>query len=427
MTEVSSNGFKFAIDSKSKSATIKDIVVLPTNSNEMRFPSSVEYNGKTLPVVGFAEDIPVPSFNSKKYDLFIPSTIKNLPHSSDFHYMINSIHVDDDHPTLVLCDGFLLDKDRKTLFVAPRTERVVVPANVSYISEYAFYSSVIKAVEFDKECQITNLPDCFGPYIEKISCPDSLSSFGTSLANKYKITSITFHNNPHFVTDNHIIYTNDHKRAVYCLRDYEGPIALHDATEIISASLFYNTKITDVTIPSSLKVIEPNAFKETVITSFVAPPTLESIGQGAFQKCSNLEKVEIKDTKLQEVSDWIFSECTKLKEIEVPDQITKIGIGAFAYSGLRTIDLSHTKVESLEDMAFEECLDFQSIQLPETVESIKSQCFDGCLNFGGLELETLPKLKEIGQDAFSGTQIQVQDVKQEMPTQGPNGEECNVA
>jgi hypothetical protein len=79
-----------------------------------------------------------------------------------------------------------------------------------------------------------------------------------------------------------------------------------------------DTKLTSVTIPTTVKTIGDSAFSGcTKLTSIVIPKNVTSIGKQAFYKCSKLKKVTIKSTKLTKIGSKAFTSIAKKATITV--------------------------------------------------------------------------------------------------------------
>jgi len=222
----------------------------------------------------------------------------------------------------------------------------------------------------------------------------------------------------------------------------------------------------DITIPESVTVngttytvtgIGENAFYQTEITSLKMPSTIRYIGKEAIEYCYKLTKVELSEN-LKEIGEWAFFADSLLTDITLPSKVTTIGRDAFdscdglqklnipasvSYIGdgalsecqnLTTIDVDadnkyyqfkdgvlynkegnilHTylitnkassftipeNIDSISDYAFYACLNLKSVTINSNITSLPLGAFGGCEN---LEQVKLPKtIKYIGFSAFS--------------------------
>ncbi len=131
-------------------------------------------------------------------------------------------------------------------------------------------------------------------------------------------------------------------------------------TKINDNAFLYNTLISYVEIPATVKNIGSNAFygckelKEVVMLGDV-----ESIGAHAFYGCTMLMSVDMsKVSSLKEISRNGFSGCYNLKTITIPNGVEKI-----------------------EDRAFFDCISLTSVVIPASVTSISDLAFKNCTGF----------------------------------------------
>ena len=204
------------------------------------------------------------------------------------------------------------------------------------------------------------------------------------------------------------------------------------------------TKITEITIPNSVKEIGLEAFSGctslsninlgnvericdqsfkncTSLTSIKLPKTLNKGASGApFSGCENLKNIELEEG-MTVVPDYVCA-STPITEITIPNSVKEIGLWAFSgCTSLSNINLGN--VERICDQSFKNCTSLTSIKLPKTLNKGASGApFSGCENLKNIELEegmtvvpdyvcastpiteiTIPNsVKEIGLWAFSG-------------------------
>lgn len=94
--------------------------------------------------------------------------------------------------------------------------------------------------------------------------------------------------------------------------------------------------MTEVCLPSTLKVLGSSAFKNANLTEVILPEGLERIERGAFSHCTELQKVVLPST-LTYIGSSAFSYQVQtpwdntdgLKKITIPKSVEYIGYGAF--------------------------------------------------------------------------------------------------
>ena len=303
--------------------------------------------------------------------------------------------------TFTVIDNILyrLDKDGETpteIVVSPRITNVVraeAPGSVQHIGNYAFYYNMgLVELTFaerdtmtDEEGNETPLPLTIGASafyyctkLEKLELPAGLEEIGENTFNG-------------------------------C------------------------SKLLSVKFSEGLKTIGANAFKGCSSLEYVyIPNTVELLESGAFRGCTKLNKVEFQEgndgTELElqdgewghvpegsttggySFGDGVFSGCTALTSIRLPERTKRIGISAFAASGLEYIYIPSTvtsiggeafgissyppqggtasptnikqvefapnsKLQTIEDRAFYYAEKLTSIDLPDSVTQIYQYAF----------------------------------------------------
>ena len=164
---------------------------------------------------------------------------------------------------------------------------------------------------------------------------------------------------------------------------------LPNSLEVIGYAAFAGyTNLTNITIPSSVRIIEDRAFYKSGLTSIVVPEGCDSISS-AFSECMNLTNATINARYI----DYIFYGCTNLVEVTINSDI--IGnnscynctnlkkatlnaryLGRNSFGGctnLEKVTLSQT--ETIGEFAFSGCASLTSIEIPGSVTSIDSYAF----------------------------------------------------
>ena len=119
---------------------------------------------------------------------------------------------------------------------------------------------------------------------------------------------------------------------------------------VIGASVFNNSKITEVTIPSSIKQIEDYA----------------------FSSCHSLTKVNLSEG-LEILNNSVFFNCSELREIKLPSTLKEIGPRAFSGAALNNVVLPDsgklTKIDEYAGMTDAKILSLQPCDVKDEVKN----------------------------------------------------------
>lgn len=187
--------------------------------------------------------------------------------------------------------------------------------------------------------------------LEYLYLPSTLTSINCSgLGNCIKLKNIVISDaNEKYSSDGERIMTKDGK-TLLSWPSVIGAVELPEGiTSIDSGAFCNNTRITDISLPS----------------------TLEKIGDQVFSGCSTLRNVNIPEG-VTSIGSSAFSGCTNIKEITIPESVTSIGYGAFS-----------------------SCSHLKSIKLPEGITSIASATFYGCYSLEKIDIPSA--VKTLGQ------------------------------
>lgn len=115
-----------------------------------------------------------------------------------------------------------------------------------------------------------------------------------------------------------------------------------DAYHIADGGAFSYTKVTKVTLPSSIKKIGWQAFKNAQnLQEVVLNEGVTEIVEGAFEGCQELTTINIPST-LTVINGGLFKECHKLKNITLNEGLKELQEGVFYNSGIETLTIPST-------------------------------------------------------------------------------------
>ena len=120
------------------------------------------------------------------------------------------------------------------------------------------------------------------------------------------------------------------------------------------------------------------------------------IGRCAFDSCGNLSDVTL-PTSLRIIGPWAFNDCTALRSIQLPKGLTTIKEDAFKAAGLVSITFPST-LRELRNCAFMNCEKLQSLRLPEGLTTIGVWAFYCNPNISSIYIPA--SVTTIGEEAF---------------------------
>ena len=182
------------------------------------------------------------------------------------------------------------------------------------------------------------------------------------------------------------------------LIDSTGYAYIPDTYDKIGDNAFYyESSLTSVDIPDSVKIIGSQAFRGTSITSVTIPNKVESIGSNAFSYSSLTEIIFDDESSLTFIDNDAFR-GTRIATVTIPDSVEFIGNAAFAYTGntLASVTFGNSLIY-IGSEAFRGSI-IEEVALPDSVRYINSAAFGYMSNIDTLTLGS--SLYYVGSSAF---------------------------
>ena len=265
-----------------------------------------------------------------------------------------------------------------------------------------------------------------------------------AFVNKKTLTSFIFPDCEH---NNTIVSVGS---SAFAHSGVSGSLIIPEGITIIGNSAFYETEITSLFLPTTLKSIESSAFSLCQVLggqlnlphglvsiglnafwgcvfsgTLSLPEDLELLGGGAFRQCLFFTGNLRIPSKLTKIEGNTFEYCKGFNSLFLPDGITSIGENAFygcQFKGELNLPSSLTRIESyafaynsnlsgtlalpatlvsIGEMAFLDCSRLSGVlDIPESITALHQTVFAGCSNLEGLIIHS--KLESIGSNAFNG-------------------------
>ena len=221
------------------------------------------------------------------------------------------------------------------------------------------------------------------------------------------------------------------------IKENKVKCTIPDGTTAIFGDTF---RITNITIPASVKKIDNSAFDGLDLDSIdvdvnnqdffsrdnclinkidykagtklirgcknsIIPSGIETIEPHAFFGCKSLKSITIPDT-VTYIGFSSFEGCTSLEEIVIPSSVTYID--SFAFRGchaLKKVVFKTTSIKEIDRGLFEDCLSLEEITVPEGVKIIRNKAFCGCKSLRSVKLPRSLERFEFYEEVFAGCNL----------------------
>ena len=145
----------------------------------------------------------------------------------------------------------------------------------------------------------------------------------------------------------------------------------------IADKAFYQSNITSVHLPVSLREIGEEAFYgNPLLCNIHIPENVSRIGAKSFYN-SGIERIKV-SKHVKKIEHGAFAICLNLKNVELPEGLESLGLDAFGECiKLQFIELPST-LKNIDRGVFWRCTNLQKIEIPAGVESIGEYVFFHC-------------------------------------------------
>ena len=207
--------------------------------------------------------------------------------------------------------------------------------------------------------------------------------------------------------DGRFEYVEDTENGGYMIYDY---LLNEDAVEIPA-------EINGKPVTS----IDQYSFYQKTMTSVTIPDTVKKIGESAFYECKNLKNVHIPDS-VTDLEPYSFGDCYALASFNIPKGITEIPAYAFEWANITSLDIPDN-ITKIGEGAFGFCENLTSLTIPDSVTEIDAKAFQSCK---GLKSFEIPKnVTKLSGNAFMSSGITMLTVSPENPVYDSR-DNCNA-
>jgi len=225
--------------------------------------------------------------------------------------------------------------------------------------------------------------------LTKVDLPASLSELGAlAFGSCWEMDQLTIEeSNTVYKAENNVLYTKDGTKLVLYAPGLAGAYEVPEGvTEIETRAFSAAIGLTEVKLPSTLRVIGDSAFNATrKLKSINLPEGLETIGTAAFNG-SGIESIQIPDgiteipanaflncrslktvslpSSITSIGKQAFNRCELLEALKLPDHISEIGADAFGWSGTADFPLYVNEGTTTEETLAAAGWDYEAIPIP---------------------------------------------------------------
>ena len=224
---------------------------------------------------------------------------------------------------VLYADGYLIAADKTFASLTEYT----VKADTLVIADNAFsgvgYTAKLKKMTLPDDLYRIGQSAFSKLYsLTEINIPDSVRSVGYGAFSASGYDTEQNYTGGGLYVGNWLVAVQNDAMTSFTVR--EGTVGVADGKD---TALFPTIaqKITQLTLPSSLKYIGARSFARLHITDLELPSGLQTLGEGAFSSCSWLKTVNLGEcTELESIGAQAFTSAA-ISEITIPENVASMG------------------------------------------------------------------------------------------------------
>ena len=312
-----------------------------------------------------------------------------------------------------------------------------IPKSVSKIDSYGFGSNtLLKRVTFEEGSQLEEIKTYtfINSQITDFEVPQNVYiMYGSAFHYNTVMKSISVHIlNPYMISDERGLYSYNKTILWYCCSGYTDVYTIKSETTTLEIGAFVHYQGPGVNLPSNLQIIKYLCFAYSKITEITMPDTVKSLEGSVFLNCKQLTHATLSENistiysytfqysgiqsmhipnKAKNIYKGAFSSCLSLEDFWLSSPLPKFDGGVFSLSPNikfksddgTTLNINEENVVFNKDNTsvvgyFGSTEDI--IHLPNTVKKIETRVFIEKDNIKKVVCDNGCQLESIGEYAF---------------------------
>ena len=275
-------------------------------------------------------------------------------------------------------------------------QKVTLPDTITYIADDAFYDGdsgthfALREIVLNEGLKTIGKDAFYGNYyLQKIDIPASVTEIGTAaFAKCTNLSSINFRGSNTFLWGGAF-----GDKTYYGIGHFAGKLdALYqdwlydDSSDFFiweGQLLAYKGASKTPVIPNTVNVIGAAAFFQSDITGVTIPSSVKLIGQYAFYECESLTSVDIPGS-VERIDNSAFSGCTGMTSITLHEGLKVIGDGGLRECESLTSLVLPNGLTTLEDCALYDCENIENFSFPTSLVDMEKSSISTSKWYAGL-------------------------------------------
>lgn len=371
------NGIYYTVESFTK-LTCNVVSGEEKYKGDVVIPATVDYNGKTLTVVGIYSL--TFWYCSDLTSITIPNTVSSIDYIGTGCDKLEYVKIEDGEKALTIGGHVFEDCPIVTLYVG---------RNLSYGSgvDSPFYGvKTIKNLTIGESVTEISSYEFYGcDNIASVIIPNSVTQiYQGAFSGCSGLTSVTLGNS--------LVRLGEY--AFYGCSNLTNITIPNSVTRIDSYAFYGCYSLTTMVIPDAVTLLGAYVFYDCgALADITIGNSVTEIGTLAFYNCTNLINVTLGNS-IKKINSSAFENCSSLTTITLPCTVTSIGSSAFyGCSGLSTLYSLNTTPPSIKGFENDHYLNLNVYVPQEALEAYQNA--DGWMNFWNLHGFVSTEIKNV--------------------------------